>query len=139
MLETEPQIIERYIRTGKAKIVYRHLLQLGDRSERAAEANECAGDQGKFWQMRHLLYERQSDLYDAQDLDGLLTNLAQGLGMDGGTLGTCLSKHTHQAAVAADSAASTAAGITGRPVFIIGTTRIIGAQPITAFEQALGT
>lgn len=139
MLETEPQIIERYIRTGKAKIVYRHLLQLGDRSERAAEANECAGDQGKFWQMRHLLYERQSDLYDTQDLDQLLTNLAQGLGMDGGTLGACLNKHTHQAAVAADSAASTAAGITGRPVFVIGTTRIIGAQPITAFEQALGT
>ena len=44
--------------------MYRHLLQLGERSVRTAEASECAADQGTFWPMHALLFHRQNALAD---------------------------------------------------------------------------
>ena len=83
-METEPQIIRDYIATGKARLIYRHLLQLGDGSVRTAEASECAADQGQFWPMHDMLYARQSDVYAAANLDATLEGFAGDLGMDTG-------------------------------------------------------
>ena len=138
MLETEPKLIQQFVATGKVKIVYRHLLQLGERTERAAEASECASDQGKFWEMRQTLYQRQNDMYGASNVDGLLADMAQGLGMQRAPFASCLAANTHRAEVIADDAAGRAEGITARPVFVIGNTRLIGAQPIEAFAKVIG-
>ena len=67
-METEPKIIELYIAPGKVKLVYRHLLQLGDGSVRTAEASECAADQRAFWQMHDALNE----LYDLDVIDEII-------------------------------------------------------------------
>lgn len=138
MLETEPTLIKEYVATGKAKLVYRHLLQLGDRTERASEASECAADQNKFWDMRYTLYDRQGEIYSTDDVDGLFGEMAQGLGLDRSTFESCLQQNTHRDEVRADDAASRQHGITGRPVFLIGEKRLVGAQPVEAFERVLG-
>ena len=57
--ESEPQIIERYVKTGKAKLVYRDYAFLGPESEDAAVAAGCAGEQGKFWEFHDYLYNHQ--------------------------------------------------------------------------------
>lgn len=137
MLETEPQIIERYIATGQAKIVYRHLLQLGDESVRTSEASECAADQGKFWEMRHLLYERQSDVYASSDLDATLGGFAQELGLEAGAFGQCLDSNQHLAEVQADYAAAQSAGVRSRPVFDIRGERLVGAQGFSEFQKLI--
>lgn len=137
MLETEPQIVEQYVATGQARIVYRHLLQLGPASVRAAEASECAGDQGAFWEMRKLLYERQTDLYTAGDLDVTLAGFAGELGMDGAAFQRCLADNTHLAAVQADYRAAQAEGVRSRPEFRIGEQRLVGALPLAQFAQAI--
>lgn len=134
-METEPQIIDAYIKTGKVRFVYRHLHQLGDQSELLSEVSECAADQGQFWAMRRALYSRNSELY--ADARAAAEAAAAELGLDLEALGTCLDAHTHREQVLADEAASTAEGIRSRPVFKIGDVTLVGAQPFTVFQQQL--
>lgn len=136
-METEPQLIEQYIATGKVKLIYRHLLQLGDGSVRTAEASECADDQGKFWQMRATLYAKQNLVYAADNLDTTLTGFARELGLDTNTFDSCMQNHTHLQFVQDDYNAAKRAGVQYRPVFDINGTRITGAQPVTVFQQQI--
>ncbi len=135
MLETEPRIVNDYVQPGKVRLVYRHLLQLGERSELLAEAAECAADQGRFWEMRQALYRRYNQLYT--ETRAGVEAAAVEVGVDPEALGACLDARTHEAAVRADFEAAVAEGIRSRPVFVIGDRRIIGAQPFSTFQELL--
>jgi predicted DsbA family dithiol-disulfide isomerase len=52
-------------------------------------------------------------------------------------LDACVGTHTHQAMVQADYAASIKEGVRERPVFVIGGTTLVGAQPINRFQQII--
>jgi protein-disulfide isomerase len=134
-VEIEPQIIAEYIKTGKARLVYRHLLQLGEGSQVLAEASECAGAQGAFWEMRELLYKRQADLYGAADFAAVEPLVAE-LGLDGPQFQQCMEQHQFQQQVLDDYAAAQREGVSSRPVMDINGTRIIGAQPFARYQQA---
>jgi protein-disulfide isomerase len=64
---------------GRVRFVFRHFpLEVPHpHALRAAEAAECAGAQGKFWEMHALLFERQTHL-DPKHLHGY----AESLGLD---------------------------------------------------------
>lgn len=134
-METEPELIAQFVATGKAKLVYRHLLQLGERTEIAAVASECAADQGKFWEMRKAMYANQGSLYG--DVAGASQKIAQDIGLDGAALGACVQAGTHLEEVRADYAAAQQERVQSRPVFDINGTRLVGAQPLAAFAAAI--
>lgn len=136
-METEPQIVQEYIATGKVRLIYRHLLQLGQGSVRTAEASECAADQGKFWPMHDALYARQGEVYQSSDLDITLGGFAQNLGLNRATFDECMQANTHLQFVEDDYNAARAEGVQSRPVFDIGGDRLIGALPYTTFQSRL--
>jgi protein-disulfide isomerase len=136
-VETEPKITQTYIAAGKVKLIYRHLLQLGEESIRTAEASECAADQGKFWPMRDMLYARQSEVYASADLDATLAGFASDLDLDGDAFGSCMSSHKHLEFVQDDYKAAQAAGVQFRPVFDIGAARLTGALPFATFQKQI--
>jgi protein-disulfide isomerase len=136
-VETEPKIVETYIATGKVKLVYRHLLQLGEGSVRTAEASECAADQGAFWPMRDMLYVRQGEVYGAADLDTTLATFATDLKLDTTAFSDCMRTNRHLEAVQADYQAAQAAGVRFRPSFDIGGDRLNGALPFGDFQQRI--
>lgn len=83
--DTEPLIRENYIKTGKVKMVFRNFQFLGSESVSAAEAAECAKDQGKFWAYHDALYT--TELNDGKENNGNLTrelfiDLAKSTGLD---------------------------------------------------------
>ncbi|MFQ3629959.1 Rcas_1661 family thioredoxin-like (seleno)lipoprotein [Roseiflexus sp.] len=135
--EIEPAIIEAYVATGKARIVYRHLLQLGEESLRAAEAAECAGDQGKFWEMRDAIYRNQTSLYTTSDVGAALAYLAQTVDLNLDEYNACLQSRRHRARIEADFRAAQDAGVRSRPVFDIAGTRLIGARPFEEFQAII--
>lgn len=135
-METEPQIVKDYIATGKVKLIYRHLLQLGDQSLRTGEASECAADQGKFWPMRQTLYARQSEVYGG-DLEATLAGFAGNLGLDATAFNDCMQSHKHQKFVEDDYRAAVAAGVQFRPVFDINGAKLTGALPYSAFQKQI--
>lgn len=80
---------------------------------KAAEATHCAGDQGRFWEMHHRLFENQKALapFDAH---------AAAIGIDAAKFEECMSSSRHAASVRADMAQARKAGASGTPSFILG-------------------
>jgi protein-disulfide isomerase len=132
-LETFPQIKSEYIDTGKVKFVYRDFpLNIHKNAEKAAEAAECAGDQGKYYEMGHMLY--------TQGVEGGVATFkqyAQDLNLDTEKFNNCLDSDIKAAEVTKDSVAGKQAGVTGTPTFFINGQKISGAQPFSVFKQAI--
>src|SRR3989344_6874018 len=74
--QTEPQIRENYVKTGKVKFVYKDLIIIdgfvagGQESKNAAMAANCAGEQGKFWEYHDLIFE--TEINDGAENNGNL-------------------------------------------------------------------
>ncbi len=133
-METEPAIIEQYIKTGKVRLIYRHLIQLGATSLALGEASECAGAQGKFWEMRDMIYRRQGELGGATTF-AALKPMVDELGLEAATFQTCFDQHEFRDKVKDDAAAAERAGVRSRPVFDIAGKRLIGAQSLDEFKR----
>jgi protein-disulfide isomerase len=140
---TLPALKTEYIDTGKLRYVFRDfpLDRLHPQARKAAEAAHCAGEQGRYWAMHDVLFQHQNALAMEQ-----LQVYAQGLGLDATAFEGCLQQGIYTAAVQQDLEEGTAAGVQGTPGFFLGKTRadeaiqgtfIRGAQPITAFRQAI--
>lgn len=140
MLTVQPEIVERYVRPGKVRLVYRDVLNHGDRSVRTSEAAACAARQGRFWQMHTLLFQRQSDVWgtDSDRLAPLMRRFARDVaGLDQAAFGRCLESRATLKALQAADAEQRARGIRSQPVFEIGNRRLVGTQSIDVFAGAL--
>ena len=68
-LQTLPQVMTEYVNSGKARYVFVDypIAQLHPDAFKSHEAANCAGDQGKYWQMHELLFAN-SPVRDAAQL-----------------------------------------------------------------------
>ena len=78
----QAQLIEKYVRPGKVKMVWRNLTFLGPDSITGARAVVAAGAQNKTWDMQHLFYENQGAENSGYVTDKFIENLAKGAGVD---------------------------------------------------------
>jgi len=119
----EPQIQQQLIDTGKAKLVYNHRIIVGaspnGESFRAAEASECAGDQGKFWQYHDILYQNQTGENVGAYADVKLKGFAQQAGLDMTTFNACFDGRKHQATGEASDALGKSWNIYATPTIVI--------------------
>jgi len=92
--QIEPQIVEQYVRPGKASLTFRDLAFLGDESQWAAVAASLAADQGKFWPFHDYLFGNlMGENVGSYSLDRLLAiGEAVGLDMDQFRAGLTLDK-----------------------------------------------
>ena len=131
--QTLNQINEKYIKTGKVKFVYRDFpLGFHPNAQKAAEATECADDQGKFWEMHDKLFE-----LGVKGGVSSFKEFAVDLGLDATKFNDCLDSGKYVSEVKKDMADGSAAGISGTPGFIINGKLISGAQPFSVFEQII--
>jgi protein-disulfide isomerase len=148
--ETAPVIEEEFVETGIASIEYRHLAFLGEESLRAAEASECAADQGLFWEYHDMLFLRQGDENDGVYSTGHLKDFAREVdaalpdrGFDLDAFDACLDSGAKRPLVEAQSEQSRELlqSLTGRastPTFLVnGQPLPPGAQPIEVFRTAI--
>jgi len=131
------QLMNEY--KGKVRWVFRHfpLSSIHPDAQKAAEAAECASEQGKFWEMTDKMFEKQAaGLSVAQ-----LGPLAQEAGVkDIKKFNDCVSSGRMAARVASDLASGEAAGVTGTPGSIVlgpnGEKELIpGALPYESVKQ----
>ena len=141
MLTVEPALIEKYVRPGKLRLVFRDVLNHGERSDRASEAAACAGRQGKFWEMHAALFENMNDTWAAGTSEALLmlmTKRASEIdGIDASVFAQCLEKRETLAQLQAADAEQRGRGINVQPVFEIGDERIVGGRSFEVFAKLI--
>src|SRR5438309_10741396 len=135
-METEPKIVETYVKTGRVKLIFRHILDYGENSLLASQAAECAGDQGMFWAMHGLLFARQDLVFNGSV--ALYKRWAKDdLKVDAEAFGACVGSGKYKNKVESEYAAARAAGVRFRPTFDINGKRITGAVEFAIFQQAI--
>jgi protein-disulfide isomerase len=140
--ETESLIRKNYVATGKAKMIYKSLAFLGEESEKAAEATECAKDQGKFWQFHDALFEAEAK--DGQERNGnlnenLFKKIASDLQMNTDDFLACLNSQKYAAKIQnnlAEAQAAMGANV-ATPSIIVNDKIIQGAYPYSVFSQII--
>lgn len=135
--ETEPTLIEKYVKTGKLKIVFRNLAINGRESQNAAEAAQCAADQGKFWEYHDRLFnERRGYNVGVFNKDNLV-KFAVDLGLDENQFAGCYNSDRHKDLIAQDGRDAARFGARGTPTFFVNGQQLVGAQPAYVFESAI--
>lgn len=104
-------------------------------AQKSGEAAECADEQGKFWQYHDLLFQKQDEWSSA----GVpkFKEYAQTLGLDTNKFNSCLDSGKYANEVKKDFADGQSYGVSGTPTFYINGVELVGAQPYSAFQQAV--
>ena len=102
---------------------------------KAAEAAQCANEQGRFWEYHDMLFEKQSDW--ATGGAAKFNEYARNLGLDSGAFVECLDSGKYTAEVEADRQAGIAIGVTGTPTFVINGQKVSGAVPLDILKDII--
>jgi protein-disulfide isomerase len=142
--ETEPQIIQNYVSTGKVRMVFRDFAFLGAESTAAANAAQCAEDQNSLWAYHDALYSAKvaDDNKGGTEDDNFFTTtellkLAKQINLNIPTFTTCITSSTDAAIVTQEKTDGANAGINSTPTFLLNGQMITGAEPYSVFQQAL--
>lgn len=105
---------------GKVKFVYNDYPIITPQSPKAAEAAQCAYDQGKFWEYHDHMFDRSNISVSA------LKGYASQIGLDTDAFNSCLNSGLHKATVNHDLREGRNRGLNSTPSFIVNGTRITG-------------
>jgi len=140
---TRSTLIDNYIETGKAKLVFVDLPFLGRDSPKAAHASYCADDQGKYWEYHTILYTFQDGPPDSGWADrDRLNSFAFSLDMNMDEFNDCMDSSKYQKRVKVNYDEAVKHGVQQTPTFIIisqdGTTeKFDGPQPYSVFAAII--
>ena len=138
---TKPAIVQNYIDTGKANLVFVDLAFLGRDSPKAAQASYCAEDQGMYWEYHDLLYYSQESVDSGWANSERLKAFAFSLDLDMTLFESCLDSEKYSKRVQYNIQQARNNGVKGTPgFFIVGPNeqqKIAGAQPFSVFKNIL--
>jgi protein-disulfide isomerase len=153
--ETEDQIVQQYVKTGKVYFIYRsmgnflsdNIARSGGPSDTesidAISAAYCAGDQGKFWEYHDILFANQTGEGVGDFTPRKLTAYAQELNLDMNAFQSCFDSGKYKERAQQDEKDGQAAGVKATPSFVMYYTvngqqqqkLIEGALPFSQFQQ----
>jgi len=111
----------------KVKVSFKNLpLSFHNRSNDASMAAECAGAQGKYWEMHNTLFPKQADWQNTTTNDKFKAYAAQ-LKLDTAKFNQCIDKGEQQGVIDADKALATQYNISGTPAIFINDEFVSGA------------
>ena len=117
--EVLPGLVESYIDSGQMIYVLHPWASEADSpSAQAATAAECAGEQGKYWEMHDLLFEGQGGWTESQEPGTLFAEYAETSGLDLGEFEECLESDEAALRVQAGNVVAALYGVPGAPVFL---------------------
>jgi protein-disulfide isomerase len=139
--ETEPLIVENYVKTGKVYFVYTPFgpsgNYIGKESEDAANAAFCAADQNKFWEYKDTLFAHHTGENVGDFPVSRLESFAKDIGLDMTKYNTCFSESTFKPKLDEGFTDGNNAGVGGTPSFVINGKLIEGALPYENFQQEI--
>lgn len=115
------------------RFVYRDfpISDIHEHAQKAAEAGQCAHEQGAFWQYHDKLFTKQALETTA------LKQYARELNLDGAAFDTCLDSGKYEKEVQADFADGIAAGVRGTPTFFFNGNVLAGVITDEGFKKII--
>jgi protein-disulfide isomerase len=123
---TEAQLLPTYVAQGQVKIVFRHFAFLGPESQWAAEASECADEQGKFWEFHDRLYASQAGENRGAFSKENLKRMGDALGL-GPSFASCVDSGRYTQRVRDEMKVGAGKGVGATPTLFVGDRKIEGA------------
>ena len=136
---TRDTLIDNYIETGKAKLIFVDLPFLGRDSPVAAQASYCAEEQGQYWEYHTMLYTFQDGHPDSGWADrNRLNSFAFSLDMNIDEFNECMDSSKYKNRVKANYDEAVKNGVQSTPTFIIISEdgkreQFSGSQPYSVF------
>ena len=128
---TLAQLVDRY--GDQVRFVYKdYPLPNHENAFKAAEAGNCANEQGKFWELHDKMFATQSALGVAS-----LKAYAEEFGMDAAAFSTCLDSGKYAGEVQRDLAVGQGYGVSSTPTIFINGRLVTGAVPFDVFDQII--
>lgn len=120
--------------SGQIRFVYRDfpLASIHGNATSAAEAAECAGEQGAYWEYHAKLFSGQYGLGSQA-----YAQYAEDLGLNVSALEKCLESGRFQAEVQSDFEYAAQLGVRSTPTFFINGLAVVGAQPYEVFQRVI--
>ncbi len=126
--QTFQTLLEKY--PDQIRFVYRDLPVVG--GYEAAQAAECADEQGAFWDFHDLLFSGGLGFDESAYRD-----YAETIGIDADSLMECVTEERYAEEVEADAQYAFSLGANGTPTFFINGIPLVGARPISDFEAII--
>ncbi len=126
--DTLPLLIDKYVKTGKVKWIFRFLgpTELG-------LAIFCAQEENKFLEFNNLLFEHISEIKSVDDIK----SMAGRAGLNQENFSQCFDSKKYEDKVEIWYDQATEAGVGGTPTFYINGKELVGNRPINIFEQMI--
>ncbi|MEK7663844.1 MAG: DsbA family protein [Patescibacteria group bacterium] len=132
---TLERILSEY--KDKVRLVYKHfpLTNIHPNAQKAAEASECASEQGKFWEYHDILFKNQKS---GLGIDKFKSWAVQ-LGLNASQFNNCLDSSKYKSKVDADTAEGASKRVNGTPATFINGELVEGAVPYESFKVKIDT
>lgn len=130
-------MIQDYVATGKVKFEFRDMAFIGAESTAAAEATDCAMDQGKFWPMHNTIYANQHQENSGEFSTARLEQMAQLIGLNTGTFNSCLTSGKHAKDVQDSVNAGQTAGVSSTPTITVNGQVVTGGDSYATLKPAI--
>ena len=136
-----PELKKNYIDTGKVRFYSKDMpLDFHPNAMRAAQAARCAGEQGKFWELRDVM-GANPDRLDMEHIVGFAADLK----LDSAAIRACVDSGKYKEPVQRDVLEGMRVGANGTPTFVIGKSvgdgvdgeLLVGAMPFQEFDKKL--
>lgn len=126
-----PALVDKYVRSGKVRIVFNGMSFVGPDSETALRTALAAGEQNRLWNVMALLYLNQGTENTGWVTDELLRGIGNAVpGLDTKRMLASLHSATVTQKLTAAAALAKEAGVSSTPTFAVGRTN----QPLTLVQ-----
>lgn len=131
------QLVDKYKSDPEFNFVFRNFpLPQHANAQASAQAAEAAGAQGKFWEMNHMLYERQSEWDEVADPTTLFVSYAKTLGLDTARFEAEVKAKKYASVITSDLNDGNRAGVNATPTVYINGKKVLDYNA-SALEAAV--
>jgi protein-disulfide isomerase len=123
--------------TGKVRFGYFNFAILGNESQWAAEAAECASDQDAYWEYHDYLFSHQNGENQGAFSQENLKGFAADMGLDTATFNTCLDSGKYTQLIINQSNIAHQLGVSSTPTFALNGQGIVGALSFDDFKTKI--
>lgn len=140
--QIEPLIVQNLVATGKAKYMFRHYpfidglgAEDGGESDQAANATMCANEQGKFWEMKSVLYANWNGENQGAFNDRRLEAMADSLHLDMNSFRDCFSSNTYIDLIQSDYEYGNDMDVYGTPTVLVNGVKVGEKGYIASYQE----